>query len=467
MTQVRAFGRSGIRWVGIALLCAAVVAPLAAQNGLTIYNDGRVLVRRSMPASVPKGASEHRLELGPLDPSTLVSLDPGVTIVRGVFDAAETEEAVLRRLVGQALSVERPRAGGGYEAFPVKLLGVDPVRFLMPDGTVAFNAPGALRYPASAVASSPTGAISITSATARKDLPLGWFTDGAQWSASYNVVLAAKDARVSGEAVLVSHALRADDADVQLLAGSVSRAMPAAPAYAKGRGQVMAMEARADMAMPSQEQAGEFHLYTLPGKVSLRPGSTTTIALFDPATTAYEKRLVVRGQLPWIGFIPQVPDEHDVPVEVSYVIKRPRKTALGDVPLPGGVARIYDPDSEGRLQLVGEASLGHSAAGEDLTLFAGNAFDLTAKRVQTDYVTTPERRGGVTRTIATLAYRVTIRNAGEAAQSVDIREERGGEWTVEASSVPAEKVSSAVTRFRVSVPAGGETVLTYRIRAVW
>jgi hypothetical protein len=427
-----------------------------------------VLVRRAMPVSVPKGASEHRLELGPLDPSTLVSLDPGVTIVRGVFDAAETEEAVLRRLVGQTLSVERPKVGGGYESFPVKLLGVDPVRFLMPDGTVAFNAPGALRYPASAVASSPTGVLSITSAAARKDLPLGWFTDGAQWSASYNVVLAAKDARVSGEAVLVSQALKADEADVQLLAGSVSRAVPAAPpAFAKGRGQVMAMEARADMPMPAQEQAGEFHLYTLPGKVTLRPGSTTTIALFNPAATAYEKRLVVRGQLPWIGYIPQVPDEQDVPVEVSYVIKRPRKTPLGDVPLPGGVARIYDPDTEGRLQLVGEASFGHSAAGEDLTLFAGNAFDLTAKRVQTDYVTTPEKRGGVTRTIATLAYRVTIRNAGDSAQSVDVREERGGEWTVESSSVPAEKVSSTVTRFRVSVPAGGETVLTYRIRAVW
>jgi hypothetical protein len=441
---------------------------VAAQNSLTIYNDGRVLVRRSLPVGVPKGVSEQRVELGPLDPSTIVSLDPGVIIVRGVFDAAETEEAVLRRLVGQKLSVEKPRIGGGSDVIQVTLLGVDPARFLMPDGTVAFNSPGgSLRYPAGAVASAPTGTLSLSSTAARKDLPLGWFTDGAQWLASYNVVLGAKEARVTGDAVILSQSLSATDADVQLLAGSVSRAAPAAP-FARGRANVaMAMERRDEAMMPEEQQAGEFHLYTLPGKATIRPGSTTTIALFEPASTAYEKRLVVRGQLPWIGYIPQMPDEQDVPVEVSYVLKRPRKTAFGDLPLPGGVARIYDPDKEGRLQLVGEASFRHTAAGEDLSLYAGNAFDLTAKRVQTDYVTTPEKRGGTTRTIAMLAYRVTIRNAGDSAQAVDVREERGGEWSVESSSVPAEKVSASVTRFRVTVPARGETVLTYRIRAVW
>ena len=454
--------------VSLSLFPLLLAVPVAAQNSLTIYNDGRVLVRRSLPVSVPKGQSEQRVELGPLDPSTLVSLDPSIQVTRGVFDAAETEEAVLRRLVGQKLTVERGKQGGGYETFQVTLLGVDPPRFLMPDGTVAFNSPGMIRYPASAVAASPTGLLSLSSANARKDLPLGWFTDGAQWSAAYNVVLGKADARVTGDAVIISQSLNATDADVQLLAGSVSRAPSpmSPPAYAKARdGVMMTMEARAPM--PTEESTGEFHLYTLPGKATIRPGSTTTIALFQPATTGYDKRLVVRGQMPWIGYIPQVPDEQAVPVEVSYVLKRALKTPFGDVALPGGTARIYDPDKEGRLQLVGEAAFGHTAAGEELSLYAGNAFDLTAKRIQTDYVTTPEKKGNVTRTIATLAYRVTIRNASDTAQSVDVREERAGEWSVEQSSVPAEKVSSSVTRFKVSVPARGETVLTYRIRAVW
>ena len=175
----------------------------------------------------------------------------------------------------------------------------------------------------------------------------------------------------------------------------------------------------------------------------------------------------MRGQLPWYGYIPQQQDEQTVPVEVSYILKRPLKTPFGDKPLPGGVARIFNPDSDGRLQLVGEASLGHTAAGQDLSLYAGNAFDLTAKRVQTDYTTTPEKRGNTTRTIASLGFKVTIRSASDSVQTVDVREERGGEWSVTASSVPAEKISSTVTRFRVTVPARGEVVLTYTIRTVW
>ena len=453
------------------ILGALALAPVSAaqgQGGVTVYNDGRVLVRRTLPVAVPKGTSEQRVELGPIDPTSLVSLDQGVVINRALFDAAEDENAVLRRLVGRKLSVERGRMGGGSETFQVTLLGVDPARYLMPDGTVAFGSPGgALRYPADAVSTAQAATLTLTSSTDRRDLPLGWFTDGAQWSASYNVILASKDARVTGDAVISSQSFSATDAEVQLLAGSVSRAVPAQAAYEMRNRVAMKSMAAAAPPAPTEEGAGGFHLYTLPGKATIQPGSTTTIALFDPASTAYEKRLVVRGELPWYGYVQQQQDEQDVPVEMTYTIKRPLKTPFGDKPLPGGTARIFNPDSDGRLQLVGEASFGHSAPGEDLSLYAGNAFDLTAKRVQTEYTTTPEKRGNVTRTIATLGFKVTIRNGSDSTQAVEVREQRGGEWSVTASSVPAEKVSSSVTRFRVKVPARGEVVLTYTIRTVW
>ena len=184
-------------------------------------------MRRTLPVAVPKGTSTQRVELGPIDPSSLVSLDQGVIINRALFDAAEDENAVLRRLVGRKLTVERGKQGGGTETFQVTLLGVDPSRFLMPDGTVAFGNPGgALRYPADAVSTTQAATLTLTSATGRKDLPLGWFTDGAQWSASYDVILGAKDARVTGGAVISSQSFAATDAEIQLLAGSVSARRP-------------------------------------------------------------------------------------------------------------------------------------------------------------------------------------------------------------------------------------------------
>lgn len=214
-----------------------------------------------------------------------------------------------------------------------------------------------------------------------------------------------------------------------------------------------------------EERTGEFHLYTIPGTLTIRPGQTTTAALFEPARVPYEKRYVVPGVLPIYGMVPQFgEEEQEVPVQVTYVLTRPESSAFGKLPLPGGVARLYEADSQGRLQLVGESGMGHTAAGQDVRLYAGNAFDLTARRVQTSYeISRPTR----TETQVIAAYRVTVANATDSVATVDVLEQRHGGWTVLESSVPAEKVSSTTMRFRITVPAKGETVLTYRIRASW
>ena len=129
--------------------------------------------------------------------------------------------------------------------------------------------------------------------------------------------------------------------------------------------------------------------------------------------------------------------------------------------------RLFQPDSGGRPQLVGEAAMDHTPAGEDVRLAAGTAFDLTARRVQTTYNTRRDSTKAGWRTIATADYRVTITNATDSATTVDVREERNGEWSVLSSSVPAEKLSSTITRVRVKVPARGDGTVTYRVRVVW
>jgi hypothetical protein len=446
-----------------------------AQTSLTIYNDGRVLVRRTVPVRVPGGASTQTVALGLADPSTLFSLDPAVNVVRASYDGAVDEASVLRRAVGRRIVFRTPRTRpdgtAAADTVSAVVLSADPLQLQMPDGRVSFTMPGQPLYPADLVVSVPSVALTLQSAGARDNLRLGYFTQGARWQASYQVVLggngAAGDARVGGAAVVTSETLKADSADVQLLAGSVNAAAPA-PQYAV-RGQVAAMAMAKDEAMQvSEQRVGEFHLYSVPEKLTLLPGQTTSAAMFDPATVRYERNYVVHGQLPIWGYLPQQPNEEEVPVEVSYTLKRPRKTDFGDRPLPGGVSRLFQPDSAGRLQLIGEAGTGHTPAGEDLRLIAGNAFDLTAKRVQTSYTTRRDSVvAGVWRTTATADYRVTISNATDSTATVDVLEERRGEWTVVSSSVKPEKVSSSVTRFRITVPARGDAVLTYRVRVTW
>lgn len=445
----------------VLFLVILAASPLAAQTSLTIYNDGRVLVRRTLPVAVPSGGSQHRLALGPLLPGSLFALDSGVVLTGASYDEAVDEANTLRRAVGQTLRFVTSR-GAATDTISATVVGVNPERFRLADGRIVFQRPGLPLYPADLVLVEPTLALAVRSAAARPSLRLGYFTGGASWQAEYAVILGRGTARVSGQAAIASARLREHDAEVQLLAGSVGRAS-GAPSPQPGA-LARAAEAFAVPAPAEEQQIGEAHLYTVPGRVTLEAGATTTVALFEPASTAWERAYVVRGQLNYYGPLQQYgTDPGQAPVNVYYTLKRAPRTSFGDLPLPGGVWRLYEADEAGRLQLIGESSAGHTAPGTDLRLAAGDAFDLTATRTQMTY---SARRDSL-RTIATADYRVRIASAKDSAVTVEVWEERAGEWSVVQSSVPAEKLSSTRTRFRVRVPARGEAVLTYRIRAVW
>jgi hypothetical protein len=455
-----------VRVAGILLALAAPLpccraAPLHAQTSLTIYNDGRVLVRRTLQTAIPKGASTQRLALGALDPATLFSLDSTVNIERISYDGAVDEASVLRRSVGKRLIF---RLSDPRDTISALVLGVDPLRLQLPDGRISFSPPGLALYPSELVVVEPTAVVGVQSSKGQDQIRVGYFTSGASWQASYQVLLGRPDARVTGMAVVPSQSLRAENAEIRLLAGSVSRAAPEARPMMLDR--MVAAKAVSEVA--TEQKVGEFHLYSLPGRSTLLPGLTTSVAFFEPAQVKYERNYVVHGDVPYWGFLPQMGEETEPPVEVIYTLRRPRKTDFGDRPLPGGVARLYLPDSSGGLQLVGEASLNHTPAGSDMKLNAGTAFDITAKRLQMNYATRRDstKARGV-HTVATADYRVTLKNATDSLVTVDVEEERAGEWSVVSSSVPVEKVSSTISRFRVRVPARGEAVLTYRIRVIW
>ncbi len=141
-----------------ALLLAAAL-PLSAQTGLTIYNSGRVLVRRTLPVAVPKGASEQRVNLGTLDPATIFPLDPAVSLLAATYDGGTDQGSTLRRAVGRELTFVR--APG--DSVRATLLAVDPERFRYADGTIGFQAPGMPRFPADVVIVEPTVKLSLTS----------------------------------------------------------------------------------------------------------------------------------------------------------------------------------------------------------------------------------------------------------------------------------------------------------------
>jgi hypothetical protein len=445
-----------------------VTAQQAPAASVTLYQDGRVLVRRTFAQRIPAGASVQRLALGVLEPSSLFSLDSTVGITGALTTAGPDVNEALTRMIGRPVLF---RTGATLrDTLTATLVGIDPPRVRLADGSILFGLPGQPTFPADVVPAEAMTDLRLTARRAGDQLRLGGFAQGGAWTAMYAVVLRGGMGQVSGLASFAAP-FTAEDAEVQLLAGQVNQA-PAAPGPLMRQ---MAMAARGvleDRAEggASQQKVGEFRLYTLNGRHQLRPGTMTSVALFEPATAPVTRSYEVRSSVPFYGYWGQTGDEGETPVAVYYTLARARRTPFGDTPLPQGAVRIFQGDSAGRLQLIGEAGVGHTAPGEELRINAGSAFDLVAKRIQTEWQQGTEPVPGFprrTRTFVNSAYADTLRNQGDAEATIDVLVERGGDWRIVESSQPAERPTSTKARFRVKVPARGEAVLTYRIRATW
>ncbi len=455
----------------VVLAIVAAVMPLPAQTSLSIYSDGRVVVRRTLPQALQKGRNTLTLKVEGLDGATLFSPDTAVAVVSAVVRPATDQNAALAAAAGQTLSFVQPRVAGGADTVRATVVRSSPPQYRLQDGRYVLYLPGQPLFPAELVRNAPEATIALDATQTRPRTELAYVADGAaRWDAAYQVVLLGTRCQVSGAATIVFESLRADSAEVQLVAGSINRARAAPGQQAqfllRGAMKVAAEEAPA---AASEQAVGETHVYQLPSRLSLEPGTPSTTALFPRSSAAYTQEFLVPGALPWRGFLGQTPgEENRVPVQVWYTLKRGRGTPFGDRPLPGGTVQLYQADSAGRLQLVGEASSGHTAPGRDLRVQSGDAFDITAERVQTDYAQeqlAPPKRGMAPRQRITASYKVTISNAKPAAVTVDVREARFGVWRVTDSSVGPEKLSATEVRFRIPVPANGEATLTYTVQA--
>ena len=457
------------RQTAVLSVLTLAAAGMSAQTSLSIYSDGRVVVRKTLPQKLQRGTNIFSLDLPGLDPATLFSPDSNVAVTSAVLRPATDMEAALRASIGRTLTFVQ----GKGDTIQATILSVNPPQSKLANGLVMFSLPGGIPlFPAEAslIRSKPEAVVTLDASRARDAIDLAYVSQGVTWEAVYQAVLGGSgSALVTGAATISSSSLKADSVAVQLVAGSINRARQEKAAdFAASAGRLSVSAITVNAPYAAEETVGETHVYELPGFISFGIGSPLTTALFPRARADYTEEFVVPGVLPWRGYFgPIGQDPNSVPVQVWYTFKRAHGSPFGDRPLPGGTMEIFQRDSAGRVQLVGEASFAHTPAGKDLRVQSGDAFDVTAERVQTDYrqvniPNAPPVKGSHNR--VTASYKVTLTNAKNQAVTVDVRESHWGSWIITESSVPAEKLSSTEQRFRVSVPANGTATLTYTVQ---
>ena len=300
-----------------------------------------------------------------------------------------------------------------------------------------------------------------------------YLTGGIEWHADYVISLDRSDTKMDLEGwVTLNNQSGAQytDAQLKLVAGDVNIVEPDVPSGGGGFGGAMSM--RAGGPPMREESFAEYHLYTLPRRTTIKEDESKQVRLLAATGIAVEKEYELMGGTILLG--PGVtPDMQHAEVYLTFVNEE--ANALG-MPLPGGVMRVYQEDTDGMLQFAGEDRVKHTPKDEDVRLHLGSAFDIVAERTQTDFKDLAPAASAVSQLMGRrrgpstegrnfeAAFKITIRNHKEFAVAVDVIEhlDRDGEVIEQSQEFVKKDAQTAV--FTVNVPPDGDAVVTYRVR---
>ena len=436
---------------------------------VTVYNGDLALVKDTRELTLPSGESvlELRDVSAQIRPETaLLRVAKGnpIALLEQNFDFdLLTPAKLLEKYIGREVRVVRTHPTTGADSTETaSVLAAGEGVVLKIGDRIETGLPGRLVFDAvpDNLRDRPTLAVTVNgNGAGQRALELSYLTGGLTWQADYVAELAAneKELALSGWVTLTNRSGTAyRNARLQLVAGDVNRVQPALQ-----RG-VMAAEmmAKADAGAMREESLLDYHLYTLGRPTTLADQQTKQVALLAAPAAQVQKEYRLSGAEYYYG---TRMGEVDTPHKVAVLLHVDNRKAAGlGLPLPAGVVRVYQRDSAGGAQFVGEDRIDHTPENETARIKLGDAFDVTARRTQTDFkvltVDTDQRPQFES------AWRLDLKNARKTPVTVTVDEPIPGDWDMLESSHPHKKAAAHTARWRVTVPAGGGQTLTYRVR---
>jgi hypothetical protein len=474
-----------------ALFLAALPALLVAQEStttlkdqkalaVTIYNDNLALVKDTREVRLPKGESRLAFQ------EVSANIRPETALLRSLtapkdfwvgeqnfdFDLL-TPQKLLEKYVGEKVTVisNKPKAAGaGYDEVreEATVLATNSGTVLQFADRIETSIPGRIVFPKvpGTLRARPTLVISLNSGVEKaQQLELSYLTGGLSWRADYvaNLSPDEKTLDLSGWVTLTNQSGAAyPNATLQLVAGDVNRARQRGDVAYLAEGVAMQAKARSAPKM-AEESLFEYHLYTLDRPTTLAVNQTKQVALLSASGIHVQKEYLLRGQdYYYSGSYGDLGEKQKVGVFVMFDNEETNRLGM---PLPKGIIRVYKRDSEGRAQFVGEDNVDHTPKNNRVRLKLGDAFDVTAKRKQTDYKSLG--RQGKYGFVHESAFEVELKNAKKEAVTVNLLEPLPGDWELVHQSHPHTKDSAGTARFKVTVLPEGSATLTYRVRVKW
>jgi hypothetical protein len=440
---------------------------------VTVYNSDIALIRDVRNLDLARGTSDLRFMdiAATVNPATVhfrsVTEPASLSVLEQNYEYDLLEpEKLLHKYVGRDVTLVRMRQEDGstreeevkarllsYNGAPVWQIGSEIVTGLHADH---------IRFPQlpDSLYSRPTLIWTLeNSGAARHRVEASYLAGKLSWNADYvlRVTRDDKAGDLDGWVTLTNGSGTAfRNAKLQLVAGDLNRVRQVLS-------KMMVDESRAERAAApapmAQESFSDYHLYTLNRKTTINNSQTKQLSMLEGTGVPVIKRYVVDGQAFYYRNAqhPGAPIK-DV-VQVYYQFRNEQGHGLG-MPMPAGVVRVYQEDSKGGVQFVGEDRIDHTPKDETLNLKIGNAFDVVCERKQTDF----EK---ISSGVYEIEYEITLRNHKTSPIAVDVNEPVGGTWRMLRSTHEWTKTDAWAAQFKVPVASDGTATLKYRVRVTY
>ena len=439
---------------------------------LTVYNQNLALIRDVRKVPFKKGLNRIAVRevSAQIRPETAIITNltrpDALSLLEQNFDYdLLTPQQLLQKYVGKQVKVIKthPTTGAEKELNATVLSANNGVVLRMGD-RIETGIPGRIVYDQvpDNLRDRPTLSILANSTVGNtQTMELSYLSGGLSWQADYVAKLDKDDKflDLNGWVTLTNQSGASyRNAKLQLVAGDLNRVRQAHPAVMSD-GQVIRHMAKESAVAMQEEGLFEYHLYTLGHKTDVLQNQTKQVSLMTASQIPVKKEFLLRGQQHYYyNQYGVIADKLKVGVFVEFENKK--ENDLG-IALPKGIVRVYKNDTTGNAQFIGEDRIDHTPKDEEIRLKLGDAFDVTAKKKQTEYK--KERAIGRYKHAASSAYEIEIHNAKEEAVVVRVLEPVPGDWKMLESSIAHTKPNAHTAEWLVEVPAEKRVTLKYKV----
>ncbi len=413
----------------------------AERTFITLYQNGPSLVVIHEEVELERGVNRLSRPL----PSSADAETVFITSSRGKVDrssvvpALGSEGRLLEELVGTKLTV----IGSGNPEYSVEgtlvgTLGGSPVLKTSEGEIKLIKNPGGYQFEGLSPSrfKSRLEMSLVAEGQEETELTVGYHLSGLSWNPAYVGFLDEEGesldlrgiANIRNETDTSFRTAR-----LQLLAGSPSR-------EERGNQLFATREAAAPRGAPPEE-VFEYYRYAPESPLDLLKKVKTRKEFLHRDSVEFEK---------YYRFVPS----SAAAVRTVLELRNSEESGLG-VPMAAGTIRIYEETPE--RTFLGADSLPNLPEGDSVELELGDAFDVKGRRKRTEHEKLDEN-----------AWRdkivIELDNRKEEAVPLRVIERLPGSWEIERSSREYEKLDASRIRYRVKVPGGGSTSISYVVK---